>query len=55
MLIVLLPNLILKMDFKFIRKAYKVQEEREQYENYMQNEDETKATTLGDIFKDQLK
>lgn len=36
-------------------KAYKAQEEREQYENYMQNEDETKATTLGDIFKDQLK
>ena len=36
-------------------KAYKAQEEREQYENNMQKEDETKATTLGDIFKDQLK
>ena len=40
---------------KISEKAYKTQEEREQYEKYMQNEDETKATTLGDIFKDQLK
>lgn len=36
-------------------KAYKLQEEREQFENYMQNEEDTKTTTLGDIFKDQLK
>lgn len=36
-------------------RAYKSLEEREQYENYMQSETEEKGTTLGDLFKDQLK
>lgn len=36
-------------------KAYKLQEEREQFESYMQNSEEDKTTTLGDLFKEQLK